>query len=51
MENSARHNRQRAVEILSIVFSLCKMTKNPNPKVEVFRQKEREGEWKLVGWG
>lgn len=47
MENSARHNRPRAAEILSILFSTSKMTKNPNPKVEVFRQKEREKKGEL----
>ena len=51
MENSARHNRQRAAEFLSI----GKMTKNLNSKVEVFRQKERErkgngGKWDGVDW-
>jgi len=42
MENSARHNRPRAAKILSILFLFVKMTKNPNSKVEVFRQKEKE---------
>ena len=46
MENSARQDRQRAAK-------LCKMPKNPNPKVEVSRQKtEKEREDReVVGWG
>ena len=32
MENSARHNRQRAAEFLSILFSFVQNDENPQPK-------------------
>jgi hypothetical protein len=52
MENSARQDRGRAVEILSILFSFVQNDENPQPKNELrISARKREGEMEVGGMG